>query len=55
MISALRVWKPVRAEPVEACGDKLRDAKSASASLVSVRLCPSTGSGRTDLSTDAQK
>ena len=39
----------VRAEPVEACSRKLRDAQSAAAASVFVRLCPSTGSGRTVL------
>ena len=32
----------VRAEPVEACSRIMRDAKSASAASVFVRLCPST-------------
>gem|GEM_PF-5447113 len=39
----------VRAEPVEACSRNLRDAQSAAAASVFVRLCPSTSSGRTVL------
>ncbi len=42
--------RTVRAEPVEACSRSLRDAKSAMAASVFVRLCPSTGSGRTGFS-----
>ena len=47
----------VRAEPVEACSSKLRDAESASASSVFVWLCPSilrhgSVSGRTVISID---
>ncbi len=44
--------KTVRAEPVEACSRRLRGAKPVSASLGLIRLCPSTGSGRTVLFTD---
>ncbi len=41
--------KPVRAEPVEACDHKPRDAQNPKASSVSTRLYPSTSSGRTAL------
>ena len=45
--------KPVRAELVEACDVKLGDARTPGASLGIVRLCPSTGSGRTFLFSDS--
>ena len=52
LIHTMTSMKPVRAEPVEACGDKLREAQSPAASLANVGLCPSTSSGRTVLWTD---
>ena len=50
--------KTVRAEPVEACSRRERDAESTSASLACVRLCPSmlrlsSASGRTVLFADS--
>lgn len=51
-IFTVNTMKPVRAEPVEACRDKIRDAQSPAASLRTLQRCPSKGSGRTDLVTD---
>ncbi len=53
IVLSLRKWKPVRAEPVEACSQKLCDAKFRTASSAFARLCPSTGSGRTVLATES--
>ncbi len=52
-IFAISSTKPVRAELVEACSRKLRDAQNLAASLASMRLCPSTG--RTVPITDSGK